>query len=326
MLFFPPAAVTQQGVAALLTWLAISLLLTTVAYSCLSILHQVWGARLGGNEAKRSRVVAWREGFGLAGIVLASIWPLAHGLPATVALLCIASVVAWWAWQRAPVPLNCVTPSTQAVALWLPWTRPGFRALMAVYMLNGIASAVPATLILFFVQDRLQAPPEMEPLFLGSYFLCAALALPVWMALVPRLGLARTWAMGMVLSVAVFGFASQLGAGDGWAFALVCALSGVAMGTDLAMPAALLNGHIQTNGDRGQAEGAYLGWWAFATKLNLALASGLALPLLGAFGYTPGARDAQALNTLTWAYCLLPCALKTLALALLSVLFLRKTP
>jgi GPH family glycoside/pentoside/hexuronide:cation symporter len=51
----------------------------------------------------------------------------------------------------------------------------------------------------------------------------------------------------------------------------------------------------------------------FATKLNLALAAGLALPLLGCLATHPGARDAQALQALTLAYCLLPCALKLLA-------------
>ena len=208
----------------------------------------------------------------------------------------------------------------------LPWSRPGFRSLMAVYMVNGIAGAVPATLILFFIQDRLQAPTEMEPVFLGSYFVCAALALPLWLKVVNRLGLATTWALGMVLAISVFAFAAKLQAGDSLAFVVVCALSGVAMGTDLAIPAALLNGRIEANGDRGQNEGAYFGWWAFATKLNLALAAGLALPLLGWWGYTPGARDAEALETLTWAYCLLPCALKALALALLYFFIIRKTP
>lgn len=193
-------------------------------------------------------------------------------------------------------------------------------------MVNGIASAVPATLILFFVQDRLQAPAAMAPVFLGTYFVCAALALPLWLHVVARLGLVRTWGLGMVLALAVFGFAAQLGAGDSLAFLAVCALSGVAMGTDLALPAALLNGQIEAHGDRGQAEGAYFGWWAFASKLNLALAAGLALPLLDALGYTPGTRDPQALNTLTWAYCLLPCALKSIALALLYTFILRKTP
>ena len=333
LLFFPPPAWSEPVGARLWLWLGVSLLLTTVAYSSLSILHQAWGARLGGDEVQRSRIVAWREGFGLVGVICASIAPLALGLPATAALLFAACMGAWLAWRSAAWRLPLATldggrpePSGIAARLGRPWSRPDFRRLLAVFMSNGIASAVPATLILFFVQDRLQAPPSLEPVFLGSYFLCAALALPLWLRVVNRLGLARTWAIGMALALGVFAFAAQLQADDSLAFVAVCALSGVAMGTDLALPAALLNGQIQAHGERGQAEGAYFGWWAFATKLNLALAAGLALPLLGWWGYTPGARDPQALQTLTWAYCLLPCALKSLALLLLYFFFIRKAP
>ncbi|MDP3224394.1 MAG: MFS transporter, partial [Rubrivivax sp.] len=62
----------------------------------------------------------------------------------------------------------------------------------------------------------------------------------------------------------------------------------------------------------------------FCTKLNLALAAGIALPLLGQFGYTPGSRSPDALQALTLAYCLLPCALKLLSTALLWTLWVRK--
>ncbi|MDO9164742.1 MAG: MFS transporter, partial [Rhodoferax sp.] len=158
------------------------------------------------------------------------------------------------------------------------------------------------------------------------YFLCAALAIPLWLRLVPRIGLARTWGVGMLLSIAVFVFASTLGSGDVAAFVVVCALSGAALGTDLALPGALLAGTIERSGDRGRAEGAYFGWWNFATKLNLALAAGVALPVLGALGYVPGTRDEAALQTLTLAYCLLPCALKAVAAGLLHTLIIRKTP
>jgi Na+/melibiose symporter-like transporter len=106
----------------------------------------------------------------------------------------------------------------------------------------------------------------------------------------------------------------------------VCALSGIALGTDLALPGAMLAGLIGQLGERGKAEGAYFGWWNFAAKLNLALAAGLALPLLGAFGYAPGARDPAALQTLTIAYCALPCVLKLLAAAALVGLVLRAPP
>jgi glycoside/pentoside/hexuronide:cation symporter, GPH family len=140
---------------------------------------------------------------------------------------------------------------------------------------------------------------------------------------VARLGLARTWLVGMGLSVAVFVWAATLGAGDTTAFLIVCALSGIALGTDLALPSALLAGLIGRLGERGTSEGAYFGWWSFAAKLNLALAAGLALPLLAWFGYTPGARTPEALQTLTIAYCLLPCALKLLAAGALYGLVIR---
>ncbi|MDP1335034.1 MFS transporter, partial [Klebsiella pneumoniae] len=76
-------------------------------------------------------------------------------------------------------------------------------------------------------------------------------------------------------------------------------------------------GVIQRAGLQGRAEGAFFGWWNAATKLNLALAAGLALPLLQLLGYAPGQRDATALQALALTYCLLPCLLKLAAAGLL---------
>ena len=94
---------------------------------------------------------------------------------------------------------------------------------------------------------------------------------------------------------------------------------------DLGLPAALLAGTVQTAGHGGRAEGAYFGWWNFATKLNLALAAGLALPALQAFGYAPGRQSPEALQALTVAYCVLPCVLKLGAAALLWMFRLQET-
>ena len=94
----------------------------------------------------------------------------------------------------------------------------------------------------------------------------------------------------------------------------------MALGADLALPSALLAGVIQRSAHAGRAEGLYFGWWNFAAKLNLALAAGLALPLLGLAGYVPGQRDEAGLQALTLAYCVLPCALKLAAAALLLAL------
>ena len=120
--------------------------------------------------------------------------------------------------------------------------------------------------------------------------------LPTFLRAVARWGLARTWLSGMLLAVAAFSWTAGLGMGDGNAFLAVCALSGAALGTDLALPGAMLAGVVAAGGDAGRHEGAYFGWWNFATKLNLALAAGLALPLLGWWGYTPGTRSAEGLD------------------------------
>jgi Na+/melibiose symporter-like transporter len=208
-------------------------------------------------------------------------------------------------------------------SIFKPFQHIAFKRLLSVFVLNGIASAVPATLILFFVQDRLQAPRQMEAAFLGAYFVCAALAVPLWLRLIQRLGLAKSWLLGMVLSIAVFAWAMQLGSGESTAFIVICALSGIALSADLTIPSALLAGVIADAGDRGRAEGAYFGWWNFATKLNLALAAGLTLPLLGLLGYAPGTQQPQALMALTIVYCLVPIAIKVVAALTLYVLMIR---
>lgn len=323
-LLFPPESVRSSGMSQLLLWAGALMALTYLAFSVVSVSHQAWGARLGGDEAQRGRVVAWREGLALAGVLLAAVLPGTLGLGVTVAAFAVLLALGWWAWSRSMAPVSRPLPaSILNAADHSPLRQPAFQKLLAVFVLNGTASAIPATLVLFFVQDRLQASPAAEPAFLALYFLSAALSMPLWVRVVAWQGLARTWLIGMGLSVLVFIWAATLGAGDTTAFLVVCALSGVALGTDLALPGAMLAGLIGRLGERGQREGAYFGWWNFAAKLNLALAAGLALPMLALFGYTPGSREPEALWTLTVAYCVLPCVLKLLAAGTLHALVIR---
>jgi GPH family glycoside/pentoside/hexuronide:cation symporter len=308
-LFFP--WVSQPG--ALLAWAGAGLVLTYLAYSGLTVLHQAWGARLGGGAATQSRVVAWREGFALVGVVSASLLPSVAGFGVTALVLADALAVGLALLAAAPRP---AAAAAAPAPLALAWRVPEFRRQIAVFLLNGIAAAVPATLLLFFIDDRLRLP-ESQGLFLASYFAAAVVSLPLWLRVIARVGQARAWALGMALAVAAFAWAAALGEGDRGGFLAVCLASGAALGADLAVPAALLAGVIQRAGLAGRAEGAFFGWWNAASKLNLALAAGLALPLLQALGYAPGQRDPQALQALTLAYCVLPCALKLAAVALL---------
>lgn len=338
-LFLAPAALVARAPWA---WLAAHLVVVYVAYSALSVLHQAWGTRLGGDARQRSRVVAWREGCGLVGVLLAGVLPAAAGFGVTAAALAMLLTAALPLLFRTSLALPAsasastsastststsasasISPSSSSMtatacvragaAWWRPLSDAPFRALLALYMLNGIGNAIAATLVSFFVDDRLGASASM-PAFLGGYFLAAVLALPAWLRVIGRFGAASAWACGMALSVLAFGMALPLGAGDADAFLLICLASGAALGADLAVPAALLTALLQQGGRLAEA-GVFAGWWTAATKLNLGLAAGLALPLLAGAGYVPGHRDDAALQALSLAYVLGPCVLKLLAIA-----------
>lgn len=325
-LFFPAV----QGPQALAAWMVAGLLLTCLAHSQLVIAHQAWGVRLGGDALQRSRVVAWREGPGLIGVVTASALSVAWGAGPMLVVFALSLLAGWLALWHAPRPAAPAQRDLYAAfawaTVWQPLRQPAFRRLLAVFLCNGIASAVPAALMLFFAQDRLQATQAQIALFLVLYFVSGALSMPGWLRAVRRWGLERAWLGGMLLAVACFGWTTLLGSGQIAAFAWICALSGIALGADLALPGALLARLVERQGAQGRSEGAYLGWWNLATKLNLALAAGAALPLLQWLGYSPGIQDAHALQRLAWAYALLPCALKLLAAGLLYRLLIRPSP
>jgi glycoside/pentoside/hexuronide:cation symporter, GPH family len=316
-LWLPDVWLSQFGLditpVAILALAAPSLVVAYLAATALNLGLQSWGTRWGGTVLQRSRITAWREGVGLVGVVLASVLPSVFNASWLVIFFAILLAAALWLWRYAPTMAHTATGLTEESSWLSPLTQPAFRSLLQVFLLNGIASAVPATLVMFFIQDRLQAPAGYEAFYLGAYFVAAALSLPIWLHVVHRIGLAPAWLLGQALSVVFFMWTVTMNAGDFVSFGLICALSGVALGVDLVVPGALLTGVIARNGDAGLAEGRYLGWWQVATKLNLALAAGLALPALQYLGYSSGTRSPEGLWALSLAYGVLPCVLKLLA-------------
>ena len=70
--------------------------------------------------------------------------------------------------------------------------------------------------------------------------------------------------------------------------------------------------------DRGRPDGAYFGLWHLLEKLALALAAGVALPMLQWLGYQPGSAAGSG-SALSLVYALLPCAIKLAAAAMLAL-------
>lgn len=321
----PPAAYAGP-------WLLGALALTYLGFSAATVAYQAWGADVGNDSASRTRLTAAREGFGLLGVVLAAALPtvLAEDLVAGIArlswllppLLLLAAGVTFTftrTGRGSPSPVVvAVMPYGHSVSLRASLREvladPAFRRLLWVFVANGIAAALPATLFLFFVADVLGSESASGAL-LALYFVAAAASLPLWVRLAGRFGRGRAWGLAMLCAVLAFAGAGLLGPGDLWPFALICLASGMALGGDLTLPAAM----AADMGERLGRAGACFGVWNFVAKLNLALAAGLSLPLLDLLGYQPGAEQGggQGLSSLVFAYALLPLGFKLLAAGLL---------
>ena len=296
-------------------WLVGMLTLTTVGYSLATVVHTSWGARLSNVPHERTRLFAAREGFGLLGVVLAAALPtvlaptLAEGL-ARMGWIFLGLLIGFAALALIANPTmqrNARTPGLRQMLR--PLANPAFARFVPGYLLNGVAAALPATLVIFFIDDVLQLASH-SGLFLVIYFLSGALGLPLWVRLAKRIGTLDAWLMSMGVSIAAFIGAFWLGEGDLVGYVLVCTASGLALGADLALPPALVADMIDA--DDHPQPGAYYGLMSFFAKLTLALAAGLALPLLDLWGYTPGGDQLFALSA---TYALLPIVMKLGALA-----------
>lgn len=312
-LFHPPTAAADFPLA----WFIVALLVVYVGFSLATISHQSWGAALTQAPTERARLTATREGCGLIGVIIAAALPaLGPAWWLTITFLIVLAGSTLLLARAAPLPPRVLRSHGGWSELLVPFRSTLFRWLFTVFVVNGIAAAIPATLFLFFASDRLRLG-QQAGLFLVLYFIAAAASMPLWVALARRLGEARAWLLSMLLAVAGFIWAYGLGAGDATAFGVICVLSGLTLGADLALPPALLAAVIHQAGDSGKREGVYFGSWSWATKMNLALAAGVSLPLLEWLGYLPGLQSAAGGQALSIAYAVVPCLLKLLAAALL---------
>jgi len=196
-----------------------------------------------------------------------------------------------------------------------------FRRLLLAYLVNGIANGLPSTLFLLFVAHRLVLEAQ-QGVFLLVYFVAGLAGVPLAVAAARRLGKHRAWCVAMLATSAAFVWAPLLPPGAGVAFALICLVTGLGLGADLALPPAMQADVIDEDtaaGGEGRA-GLYFALWGMATKLALALAVGIAFPLLDFAGFDPAAAATGAKSgdlALAALYAWLPVALKLAAVALM---------
>lgn len=320
MLFDPDEGV---GVMALFVWTN----LAYVAWTAMILPYTALGAELSGDYHERARIAGVREGFVLVGILLAAALPTMLGaeagnrrvletLAAAMAVLLPLTLLALLLLVREPKPRS-ESGLRFVEGLKIAGRNRPFVRLVSAYLLNGIANGLPATLFLLFVGHVLELPARAGPLLL-VYFVAGIVAMPLWLWLSRRIGKHRAWCCAMVWASLAFMWAPLLGPGDFWPFLAICVLSGLALGADLALPPAIQADVVDLDWLQSgrQRTGLFFALWSMATKLSLALAVGIAFPLLDLLGFTAdGTSPAHALIGLAVLYGLVPVLIKIIAIA-----------
>ncbi|MEM8791211.1 MAG: MFS transporter [Pseudomonadota bacterium] len=317
--FVPPE---DAGLGHAVLWL----FLLTLGWTMAQTPYAAWGAEIATGYDDRARITGWREALVLVGTLLTTILYFGGGeggdglrlialvlavlIPATVA----AAVLGMSEPREVPTHRLGLREGARTLA-----QNDLFRRLLIAFFINGAANALPASLLLFFVEYRLGAPEALAWL-VPLYFVCAVAGVPFWTWIARKSTKHRAWGGAMLYACAVFTGCLFLGDGDVLAYAAVVVLTGLALGADMSLPPAIQADVIALDErDTGSARaGIFFAIWQVATKAALAIASGLGFIVLGWSGFVAAENNTEtALLTLSVLYAGVPVALKLVAVALM---------
>lgn len=305
-----------------LWWPGLWLVLASSFFSLAAINLNAFGSLWHRDGVQKARIAGAREMMALAGLLGAVVlpavlvlWlPLAAAFSVYALIMVVLCILAVFLFRVPPVPIVTVQSFKMRDILFCLQGETG--RFMFVYGLSMLASAFPAVTVIFFIRDRLGLG-DMTGLFLGLYIAAAIAAIPLWTWLSRRYDMRWPWLWAMLLAAAALACAMFLQPGAVIAYAVICVLTGWALGAELALPPALLSMAIDRD-DAAARTGTYFAVMGFCTKLSLALAGALALFILGRAGFVPDETNAaDALAILGGLYALLPVLLKILAAAAL---------
>ncbi|MFQ5698230.1 MAG: MFS transporter [Myxococcota bacterium] len=344
-LFTPPAIADPAQHQLLLLGYMLSLyMLTYLIWTIGAVPYYSLGAELTDDYNERVRVIAVREGFSLAGLLMATTLPaylihlyggregysfMAAILAGAMALFLLASGL----FVRERPEFHGRENMTPYRGWIETMSNPHFRTLLAAFIASAIAGAVPAVLIIYVSVYIIGTPGwwshwvnEWVPwlptwsYYLLVYFTSGVLSLPLWNRMAARIGKQATWSVAIVQATLGSAGCWWLAEGTVGYFTLLLINGGFSFGNYIALPPSIVADLIDWDEVRtGQRrEGSYFAIWGFATKLGAAVTGFAALQVLERVGYVPGVPQSESVKAWMLAmYSWFPAAFYALSFAAL---------
>lgn len=324
-LFFPGRGVTPF-------YLGASLFAMYLGWSMLQIPYLAWSGEISGDYHERTRIVTFQTVAASAALLLVLVLPTiidqirpqdgALKLAAMGSVVLVSLVAALPAVLRAfpegPVLDQPATRLSMGRTIALVFSDKLLLRVLASDLAVTIGQGIRSVLIVFFVTFYMGLPQWASGLFLLQFVFGIA-AGPIWAQIGYRIGKHRAAFTGEAIQVAInLGLLLVLPGNLPLLLALTIA-QGFAQGSGNLMLRSMVadvadNHRLQTGNDR---TALFFSAFSLSMKAGMAIAMGVALPLVAWFGFDPkGANSPEALHGLLLVFALGPAVAHAISAAL----------
>lgn len=303
-----------------------------MGWTLMMVPYTAWGAVLSNDPHARSQLTIAREVAGLIGMLIALSAPLlisenANPLNVMFWLSLILGLPAL-SYTLIKVPEQYATGSEDGIpqsaspavktsdVLDLLRFRP-FRSTLGCWFLNSLANGLPAVLFPIVVQQYLKFDERELFILLFVYFGSGICASPIWLYLAKRAGKVPAWRVAIGFNILAFLFVLTIdpttsGIFSPSLFYLICALTGVTLSADLALPPSIqadVMAQDRAENNRHRIATAFA-LWSMTSKLALGLAVMVGFVSLGMNVDELSEMTGREERYLLLLYVCLPCFLK----------------
>lgn len=271
-----------------------------LAWNMFDVPYTAWGNELSHQYEDRARVVMWRQGFSLAGVLVLAWLPLAVSptneidwgvlrwvAMSSVVLLPLAVAVALQTVPQGPHLERQVRLTWRQAIKTVAGNRP-FAVFLAFTVMVQVAVGMSSALFFLYFSTYLGLG-SWFPLFATTTTVVSLVAIPLWMRLIQRTSKNRMLvvaACGFVVTLPLVHFMAP-GPGALVAYMAYDAMWGLFYGGIETASRAMLGDIVDYDTLRTGRErtGEYVALWSLVVKGTQALAASLAFAVAGWYGY-----------------------------------------
>jgi Na+/melibiose symporter-like transporter len=295
-------------------WLSVFLILTYSIFSIVYINYQSYAVSFSDDYHLKTKIISYREVSFILGVIFAAAAPailfkyfseiksfLFIGLFFLFLITIFAIIFFFYA------PKN-TAEKNKSGGVKVILKNKSLRKYFIIFLLNAISSSIPAVLILFFVENVINAK-NLTGLFLILYFTGLLFGVALWTKLSKFLNdKVKAFTISILFTVFIFFGCYFINEGDILFYAAICVLSGVGFGGDFALAYSILTDIIQKN-KLQNFESTIFGITNFIIKISLTLSSAALIYCIGALE-----NDFEAKKQfISFSYALLPIFFRLLS-------------